>query len=57
MSEWSDERVLKLKSLWTAGLSASQIARALGGVTRNAVIGKLYRLGLVGRKPSPPKAA
>ena len=43
---WSDERVDQLKSLWTEGLSASQIARALGGVTRNAVIGKVHRLGL-----------
>ncbi len=46
---WTDERVEQLKSLWTEGLSASQIARALGGVTRNAVIGKVHRLGLAGR--------
>src|SRR3569833_4678234 len=46
---WSDDRVEQLKTLWTAGLSASQIARALGGVTRNAVIGKVHRLGLAGR--------
>src|SRR5262245_35720412 len=46
---WSDERVEQLKSLWTEGLSASQIARALGGVTRNAVIGKVHRLALAGR--------
>ena len=46
---WSDERVEQLKTLWTEGLSASQIARALGGVTRNAVIGKVHRLGLAGR--------
>src|SRR4051812_50015809 len=46
---WSDERVDQLKTLWTEGLSASQIARALGGVTRNAVIGKVHRLGLAGR--------
>ena len=46
---WTDERVEQLKSLWTDGLSASQIARALGGVTRNAVIGKVHRLGLAGR--------
>ena len=37
------------RTLWTEGLSASQIARALGGVTRNAVIGKVHRLGLAGR--------
>ena len=46
---WTDERVEQLKTLWTEGLSASQIARALGGVTRNAVIGKVHRLGLAGR--------
>ncbi len=46
---WSDDRVEQLKNLWTEGLSASQIARALGGVTRNAVIGKVHRLGLAGR--------
>ena len=46
---WTDERVEQLKSLWAEGLSASQIARALGGVTRNAVIGKVHRLGLAGR--------
>ena len=39
---WSDDRVEQLKSLWTEGLSASQIARALGGGTRNAV--PIYRL-------------
>ena len=47
---WTEDRVEQLKSLWTEGLSASQIARALGGgVTRNAVIGKVHRLGLAGR--------
>ena len=46
---WTDERVDQLKNLWTEGLSASQIARVLGGVTRNAVIGKVHRLGLAGR--------
>src|ERR1700689_3208048 len=50
---WTDERVEQLKSLWTEGLSASQIARTLGGVTRNAVIGKVHRLGLAGRAPRP----
>ena len=48
-ANWSEDRVEQLKSLWTEGLSASQIARALGGVTRNAVIGKVHRLGLAGR--------
>jgi GcrA cell cycle regulator len=46
---WTDERVEQLKRLWTEGLSASQIARVLGEVTRNAVIGKVHRLGLSGR--------
>lgn len=46
---WTDERVDLLRKLWTDGLSASQIAAELGGVTRNAVIGKVHRLGLSGR--------
>ena len=46
---WTDERVEQLKKLWSEGLSASQIAAELGGVTRNAVIGKVHRLGLSGR--------
>jgi GcrA cell cycle regulator len=46
---WNDERVEALKKLWGDGLSASQIAGRLGGVTRNAVIGKVHRLGLAGR--------
>lgn len=46
---WTDERVEQLKQLWSDGLSASQIARQLGEVTRNAVIGKVHRLGLAGR--------
>lgn len=46
---WTEERVDLLKKLWTDGLSASQIANRLGGVTRNAVIGKVHRLGLSGR--------
>ncbi|HAH11585.1 MAG TPA: GcrA cell cycle regulator [Alphaproteobacteria bacterium] len=49
---WTDERVEQLKQLWQDGLSASQIARQLGGVTRNAVIGKVHRLGLAGRATS-----
>ena len=52
---WTDERVEILKKLWLEGLSASQIAKHLGGVTRNAVIGKVHRLGLSGRAaPSQP---
>jgi GcrA cell cycle regulator len=46
---WNDERVELLKKLWSEGLSASQIAGRLGSVTRNAVIGKVHRLGLSGR--------
>lgn len=49
---WTDERVEKLKELWTEGMSASQIAKVLGGVTRNAVIGKVHRLGLSNRAGS-----
>jgi GcrA cell cycle regulator len=54
---WTDERVELLKKLWSDGLSASQIAAALGGVTRNAVIGKVHRLGLSGRAKSASSAA
>ena len=46
---WTDERVEKLKKMWGEGQSASQIAKELGGVTRNAVIGKVHRLGLSNR--------
>ena len=46
---WTDERVEQLKKLWSEGLSASQIANRLGDVTRNAVIGKVHRLGLEAR--------
>jgi GcrA cell cycle regulator len=52
---WTEERVEILKKLWQDGLSASQIAKQLSGVTRNAVIGKVHRLGLSGRAtPSQP---
>jgi len=54
---WSEDRVEQLKKLWEAGLSASQIAAELGNVTRNAVIGKVHRLGLSGRAKSPSSAA
>jgi len=54
---WTDERVATLTKLWADGLSASQIAAELGGVTRNAVIGKVHRLGLSGRaKPTSSSA-
>jgi GcrA cell cycle regulator len=51
---WSDERIEQLKELWSKGMTASQIADELGGVSRNAVIGKAHRLGLQAR-PSPVK--
>ncbi len=68
---WTDERVEVLKKMWGEGKSASQIAKELGGVTRNAVIGKVHRLGLSNRSggggstkaaakekaPAKPKAA
>lgn len=67
---WTDERVELLRKLWAEGLSASQIAAQLGGVSRNAVIGKVHRLKLSSRgraaptqarqkkaKPAAPKAA
>ncbi len=49
---WTEERVELLTKLWAEGLSASQVASRLGGVTRNAVIGKVHRLRLSGRAPS-----
>jgi GcrA cell cycle regulator len=54
---WTEERVEVLKKLWLDGFSASQIAKQLGGgLTRNAVIGKVHRLGLSGRaSPSQPQ--
>ncbi|MEM6439648.1 MAG: GcrA family cell cycle regulator [Pseudomonadota bacterium] len=54
---WTDERVETLKTMWSEGKSASQIAKALGGVTRNAVIGKVHRLGLSNRTAAPKPAA
>ncbi|MBX2856057.1 MAG: GcrA cell cycle regulator [Rhodobacteraceae bacterium] len=54
---WTDERVEKLKELWADGLTASQIAKALGGVSRNAVIGKVHRLGLSNRSAVAKPAA
>jgi len=54
---WTDERVEQLKKLWADGLSASQIAAELGGITRNAVIGKVHRLGLSGRAKSASSAS
>ncbi len=52
---WTDERVETLKTMWGEGKSASQIAKELGGVTRNAVIGKVHRLGLSNRTATAPQ--
>lgn len=52
---WTDERIATLKKMWEGGSTASQIAEELGGVSRNAVIGKAHRLDLKSR-PSPVKA-
>ena len=54
---WTDERVETLKKMWGEGQSASQIAKELGGVTRNAVIGKVHRLGLSNRAGSGGSAS
>lgn len=51
---WTDERVETLRRLWAEGLSASQIAAQLGGVSRNAVIGKVHRLKLSSRGRATP---
>ena len=51
---WTEERIDRLKKMWHDGATASQIADELGGVSRNAVIGKAHRLGLEAR-PSPVK--
>jgi GcrA cell cycle regulator len=53
---WDDGRIERLKKLWSDGLSASQIAAELGGVTRNAVIGKVHRLGLSNREGAAEEA-
>ncbi|SEW29824.1 GcrA cell cycle regulator [Aliiroseovarius sediminilitoris] len=53
---WTDERVEILKKMWGEGQSASVIAKELGGVTRNAVIGKVHRLGLSNRSGGGSKA-
>ena len=54
---WSDERVAILKKMWLDGNSASEIAKALGNITRNAVIGKVHRLGLSNRDTNVSKAS
>lgn len=64
-SSWTDDRIEVLTQLWREGRSAAAIARDLGGITRNAVLGKVHRLGLSGRsaparpgnrRARPPKA-
>ena len=52
---WTEERIERLKTMWATGSTASQIAEELGGVSRNAVIGKAHRLGLE-QRPSPVKS-
>ena len=58
---WTDERIERLREMWTRGMTASQIAEELGAVSRNAVIGKAHRLGLQSRpspvKPNEPQAS
>ena len=51
---WTDDRIDTLRTMWEKGMTASQIAEALGDVSRNAVIGKAHRLGLE-QRPSPVK--
>jgi GcrA cell cycle regulator len=53
MPSWTIDRVEQLKKLWADGLSASEIAAELGGISRNSVIGKVHRLGLPGRPMRP----
>ena len=53
---WTEEKVKKLRELWTKGLTASEIAGTLGDTTRNAVIGKAHRLNLEERAPSKAKS-
>lgn len=60
--DWTPESVVQLKALWADGLSAGAIAAEMGGLSRNAVIGKVHRLGLTGRAvmrapraPAPPR--
>jgi GcrA cell cycle regulator len=53
--DWTDERIQRLKQLWAEGHSCSQIAADMGGITRNAVIGKVHRLDLAGRITAAPR--
>lgn len=54
---WSEDRTQRAVKLWAEGYSAAQIAKELGGVTRNSVIGKIHRLGLARKAPRAPKQA
>ncbi len=57
--DWNEERTAVLKKLWLEGMSASQVARQLGGVSRSAVIGKVHRLGITVRETpvrQPPRS-
>ena len=56
MMAWNDERVAILKKMWLDGNSASEIAKELGNITRNAVIGKVHRLGLSNRDTNISKS-
>ena len=56
MMAWNDERVAILKKMWLEGNSASEIAKELGNITRNAVIGKVHRLGLSNRDTNIAKS-
>lgn len=54
--DWTDERISELTRMWREGLSASQVARRLGAVSRSAVIGKVHRLGISAREtPTGPR--
>jgi GcrA cell cycle regulator len=57
MSDWTDDHVEQLKKLWEAGMSATQISNEMPGFSRNAVIGKVHRLGLAGRREKQRAAA
>ena len=54
---WTEEKVSKLKELWGKGNTASEIANIIGGISRNAVIGKAHRLNLEARAPSKQSSA
>lgn len=57
MAGWTEDRIALLRRLWGEGWSSSKIAKELGGVTRNAVVGQVHRLGLVRGEPEKPALA